>query len=426
MVLYAGGVGSAKSWSLLFKALAHLQRPGNRGVIGRRHMPELHSTLWRDFFDVVPPDWIARVDRSRHSIEFKNRSVLDFVHLSDPDSAKGKTLGFFGVDEATEVPEDSIRQLRMRLRLPGFDGQGFLATNPGGRTHWLYRDFVDSSSRAPGNSYHRASSLENVFVPVDYHLDLLRSFSGDYARRFIEGEWVDWEGRVWPSYADEQNLLDAVDLRIPPEWPRELSIDWGYEHAFACLWIAWDQRVSPPRMVVYDEYVARRRTIAEHAQAIYAKTLQQPRPFLGYRAAWADHDAQDRHELANLADHRLRIVTRPARKGPGQRRLMLAAVEAAFRPRADGVPGILISSACPITREQVLGFRRPLKIPAGDPDAVIETNDKGESIDDAADALAMGYWSVMGSFFESEPNYQPGLASSGARAGLYRSFREAR
>lgn len=416
-------MGSAKSWSLLFKVLQHVQHPGNRGLVGRRHMPELHATLWRDFFDVVPPDWIKRIDRSRHSIEFKNRSIVDFVHLSDPDSAKGHTLGFAAVDEATEVPEDSIRQLRMRLRRPGFDGQLFMGTNPGGRTHWLYRDFVDPATRRPGNSYHRASSLENVFVPAEYHLDLLRSFSGDYAKRFIEGEWIDWEGRVWPSFADESNLLDATTLFIPPDWPRELAIDFGYEHAFACLWIAWDYRVSPPRMVVYDEYVQRERTLLEHARAIYAKTIQHAQPFVGYRSIWADHDAQDRHELANLEQRQLRLVTKPARKARGERRMALAAVEAAFRPRADGVPGILVSSACTVTRDQILGFRRPKKIPADDPDAVIETNDRGESIDDTCDALWMGFWSTMGDRFHSEPNFQPALASSAARSDFFRTFR---
>lgn len=420
-MLYAGGVGSAKSYSLIFKALTHIARPGARGIIGRRHMPELHATLWRDFFDVVPPDWVKRIDRGRHSVEFKNGSILDFVQLADPARVKGPTVSFVGIDEATEVPEDSFRMLRMRLRQPGHPGQLFAATNPGGRTHYLYRDFVDDATRAHGNAYYRASSLENVFVPPEYHDDLLRSFGGDYARRFIDGEWIDWEGRVWPSFG-ERNILDASSTYIPPEWPRDLAIDFGYEHSFACLWIAWDHRTSPPRMVVYDEHVERRKTLREHAEAIHLHRLQERAPFLGYQAAWADHDAQDRHELARLPEP-LRMVTRPAKKH--QRALALAAMESAFRPRQDGVPGVFVTSNCTTTIAQWNGFRRPTRIPASDPDAVIETNERGESIDDTCDAGWMGFWSRIGESFESEPNYQPGMDDR-ARHSLFERFRNQR
>jgi hypothetical protein len=414
-------VGSAKSFSLLFKTLTHIAKPGSRGILGRRHMPELHATLWRDFFDIVPPDWIAPkgIDRARHSVRFRNGSLLDFVHLADPSRVKGPTVSYVGIDEATEVPEDSFRMLRMRLRQPGFTGQLFAATNPGGRSHYLFRDFVDPSTRAHGNAYHCASSLENVFVPPEYHDDLLRSFSGDYARRYIEGEWIDWEGRVWPSFTD-LNVLDAGSTWIPPEWQRDLAIDFGYEHSFACLWIAWDPRVSPPRMVVYDEHVERRKTLREHAEAIRLHRLQERQPFLGYQAAWADHDAQDRHELASLPPD-LRIVTRPARKH--QRALALTAMEAAFKPRQDGVPGVLVMSNCRVTIDQWRGFRRPRVIPASDPDAVVETNERGESIDDTCDAGWMGYWSRIGDHFESEPHYQPGMDDR-ARSRIYRGWRE--
>ena len=418
-MLYAGGVGSAKSWSLIFKALHHLQLPGNRGIIGRRHMPELHATLWRDFFDVVPPDWIKRIDRSRHSVEFKNGSLVDFVHLSDADAVKGPTVGFAAIDEATEVPEDSIRQLRMRLRKPGYPGQLFMATNPGGRTHHLYRDFVDPSTRGHGNAYYRASSFENVFLPAEYHYDLFRSFSGDYARRFIEGEWIDWEGRVWPSFG-QGNVIDAEHVYLPSEWRRDRAIDFGYQHSFVCLWIAWDRRVSPPRMVVYNEHVQRERTLREHAEAIDQIVQQEEQPFLGYHAAWADHDAQGRHELANLEDRRLRIATRPANKR--KRALALAAMEAAFRPRADGVPGILVTSNCTTTIRQWEGFRRPLKIPVGDPDAVVELDEHGHSIDDTCDAAWMAYWSVIGEAFDREVAWQPGMDNE-RRHELFRAIR---
>lgn len=386
-------------------------------------MPELHSTLWRDFFDVVPPDWIKRIDRSRHAVEFKNGSLVDFVQLADPTRVKGPTVAWVGIDEWTEVPEDSTRMLRSRLRQPGYPGQLFGATNPGGRTHYLYRDFVDASTRAPGNAYHRANSLENIFTPDEYQIDLLRSFAGDYARRFIDGEWIDWEGRVWPSFGPE-NVLDAADVWIPPHWPRDLAIDFGYEHAFVCLWIAWDVRVSPPRMVVYDEHVARRKGLREHAEAIAARYAGHQPAFQRRRDAWSDHDAQSRHELAALPEP-LRIVTRPARKlGRG---LALAAVEAAFRPRADGIPGILVTSNCTTTVEQCYGLRRPLRLPANDPDAVVEFNERGESIDDAADALWMGWWSVLGGTFSSEPGYAPrGAGNDPQYDSFLRSWRDRR
>lgn len=371
----------------------------------------------RDFFDLCPPEWIAGFNKSELRVTLRNGSELYFRPFDDERTVRGLTVGFVAVDEWSEVPEATTRTLRGRLRLAGVVGHKmFGCSNPGGRDHYLYRDFVDPATRLPGNSYVFSSSLENLFTPPEYRVDLLRAFGGQQFRRFVLGEWCDFEGRVWPSYDPHRSFLDARDLWLDPVLPRDRAIDFGFKHAFVCLWGAW---VGPRRLVVYREYVATERSLEEHASAIAAAERDEPRGFHAYRTTWSDHDEQDRFELARMRNPALRIVTQRAKK---DFRAGITSVEAGFRAQDDGQPGIFISSACPILHAQVLGYRYPDKIRDADPDAVVTHDAQGRSIDDACDALRYLWFSRVGETFRSEPSYAPELTSIG-RAHLYRTTR---
>lgn len=78
-------------------------------------------------------------------------------------------------------------------------------------------------------------------------------------------------GLVWP-YKEED--IRVSPFQIPRHWPRLCGVDFGIDHPFAAVWIAWDRDTDT--IYVYDCYRKSRATIAENASAIKKRGLWIP------------------------------------------------------------------------------------------------------------------------------------------------------
>jgi hypothetical protein len=116
-------------------------------------------------------------------------------------------LGWFGIDEASEVPKENFLLFQSRLRRRLSNGKfppfyGILATNPA--DCWLKDDFVLNGG---GKEYGFFPSLprDNPYLPPDYEKHLRDTYPEDWVNRFLEGSW------------DE---LTGGDTVIPSDWIR--------------------------------------------------------------------------------------------------------------------------------------------------------------------------------------------------------------
>lgn len=66
-------------------------------------------------------------------------------------------------------------------------------------------------------------------------------------------------GAVFPI--DEASLI-CDPFPIPAHWPRISGVDFGWDHPFAQVWLAWDRDTD--KVYIYDEYTARERTPKDH------------------------------------------------------------------------------------------------------------------------------------------------------------------
>lgn len=66
------------------------------------------------------------------------------------------------------------------------------------------------------------------------------------------------------SVPDDQLRIDPIHL--PDHWPRIVGIDFGWEHPFAAVWLAWDRESDT--IYVYDEYAVKKERPSTHASAI--------------------------------------------------------------------------------------------------------------------------------------------------------------
>lgn len=268
-VLYGGAMGGGKSHGIAIAGLllSHWW-PNNRGFIGRLDFKDLRETTYKTCIEVWgDTGLLAQHNKNEHWVRFTNGSEVLFGELKDEESRKSLNLGWYAIDEATEVPEASRLMLLSRLRwnLPGIKYREVLATNPG--PGWVKRDFYEEPRKA--NHYFVPSlPTDNSELPEDYVPSLEAIYPDIWIKRFLKGSWDAFEGQVFDEFDKAIHVAPAVE---PSEWwrPKIRSIDHGLRNPTCCLWMGVD---NDDVIHVYDEHYQKGQPVSHHAKVINAKT----------------------------------------------------------------------------------------------------------------------------------------------------------
>lgn len=197
-LLNSGGVGSGKTYGLCLRALRLLfNYPGIVGLLGAATMPQLRETTMEVFLELCPPEAILDYNKSRSRIVLVNKSVQLFRPLEFPKRLKSYTLGFSGIEEMTDAPEEAFKMLRTRNRQPGMPGCIFGATNPGTFGNWVYKYFIEQP--LAGSRVVYSATTNNSYLPPEFLADMesLKNTNPDYYRRMVEGIWGAMEGLIY-------------------------------------------------------------------------------------------------------------------------------------------------------------------------------------------------------------------------------------
>lgn len=358
-LMYDGAFGAGKSLIGCEKGLfLSLKYPGNAGFIFRKVFQSLVYTTMRTWFDkVCPPEYIYSYNKNDHIVTLTNGSTITFLGLDRvggtghsfdlPTKVGSIEAGWIFVDEGRELTEDDWIMLLGRLRLDRVPfRQIFTATNPDSPQHYLFQRFyiepasLPDTSRVilPGSVTGRSTSvvspslsrqavksstLDNVWLPEDYRRNMER-FKGRYKLRYVDGEWVGFEGTVYDNFDPSTHIVDAFP--IDSKWPVYRSIDFGYTNPFVCQWWAevpsglsndsipkLDGQPHPgyrgPGLYLFREIYYSGRTIEEHSP-----TIRHLSAGLNIRFTIADHDAED---AATLLRHGIPTVPAIKSVSPG-------------------------------------------------------------------------------------------------------------
>ena len=209
--LFGGAMGGAKTRWLCEEAKdLSMLYPGNRGVMCRWHLADFKNSTLKTLLECIPSQIIVNHNLAEHTITLINGSEIIYMGMSEEENVsklKSMELGWFCIDEASEIPQETFLLFQSRLRRRCFDGKfppfyGLLASNP--EDCYLKDTFVLGQG---GKDYAFIPSLpkDNPYLPPDYEKKLRESFPEDWVRRFLEGSW------------DE---LSTGDMVIPGEWIR--------------------------------------------------------------------------------------------------------------------------------------------------------------------------------------------------------------
>ena len=355
---------AANSWSLVGKLL------WSEKIKAYLPMQQIRSISWHNKSAEIPAE-LRLVNGSRVELKAYEQGRKAF---------EGRAIDAFYGDEQCKSDSDAIwTEIQARLMdKKGFSAQSMTPIVP---QSWLEERIgalpeTDAVFYADLNDNRKS---RGGYVD-DEEIDLMiEQWPAEIQQTRIKGYFAAFAGAVYKTFNRDTHVTKPFE--IPGDWLRYRVIDWGFNNPFVCLWLARD---PDRRWYAYAEHYKARETLAFHAERIKQISGSEK-----YRATWADHDAQERHEFAKLG-----IPTLPAKKDV---HLGIEAVQAALKVQADGKPRLFIFKTCKNTVREMAGYKWAEGTETKDAkDEPLKVNDH------CPDCVRYAIYGVEGKFYFSE------------------------
>lgn len=291
---FFGGYGSGKTRTTDQEVLMLLlENPGTTGLVTAATYPQLRETTFATFFkDVCPPVLIKDHHKQENKTTLINGSELLWRSADDEGKMRSLNLGFFKIEEASEVNYEIFVQLQSRLRNDRMKyHRGLIASNPD--LNWIKGEFLLKSHKItggdvdytlhlaetnPGFSSHIAPTHLNIHLPKDFIPDLVRSKPEWWINRFLKGSFEHTDGAVYPNFS--KTVIEPFE--IPKHWQMiRIGHDHGLRNPTATVFAAINPHKTMndfrlPRVVVYDLHYEAGQLVPHHAAKIKEKMKDIP------------------------------------------------------------------------------------------------------------------------------------------------------
>ena len=237
-ILLSGSVGSAKSILLAHVAIKHcIEFPGAYCAIGRRSLPDLKKTLFREILEHLEESLIEgehyKVLQQSAEIQFSNGSVIQAVTWGDGRWAKFRSLklSMIIIEEFTENDDEfepGFKILKARLRRIPTVSQNLMicATNPDEPDTFCYKYFIEGAEKFPSRFVFYSVTTENKYLDPIYIDQLLQDYSMLEAERYLRGRWISISGLgIYHAYSEETNLRESY--KPDPKLPLRITFDFN-------------------------------------------------------------------------------------------------------------------------------------------------------------------------------------------------------
>lgn len=386
------GSGKSTACGMRIMKLAKEQEPGadgisrTRWVVVRNHYRELEDTTLKTWFKWFPENYFGRFNQRRmsHRIILSPNYDIEvlFRALDRPkDVQKVLSLEVTGawVNEARELPKGLIDGLtdavgRFPLGLdagtdpeskPTWEGL-FMDTNSPDTDHWWY-DLSEVNPPDPriwkfynqpgglmvdGDGFVPNPDAENIKnLPNNYYLTRAAGKNRDHIMVYYCNEYgFVRDGKpIYPEYVDSTHCWKER-LEPDPRLPLLVGVDFGLTPA-ALL----GQQLASGRIVWIDELVTEDMGATEFGPLLKAKIASEYPDYEVF--AWGDPTGDVRSQTDKDAPiNILRQCGIPIDPAPSNDPIVRReAVAAALNRLVDGVPGLIISPKCELTRKGMAG-----------------------------------------------------------------------
>lgn len=188
-LLVSGAFRAGKTMALIIKVITqHLTVPNNRGLLGRLTYPELRDTLQKDFFALLPEEWIKDWNKSEGNLLLHNGTEVLFRHMDTTSELeiRGGEYGFALLSQVEEIPDSIVDAISGRMSLKHVPcPQIMMDCNPA--LFWAYKRFKQESDTS--RELIEMSMLDNKDnLRQDYFADMMKK-PESWKRQFVYGVW---------------------------------------------------------------------------------------------------------------------------------------------------------------------------------------------------------------------------------------------
>ena len=168
--------------------------------------------------------WEEKVSQNRLTVRFGGwENTFYLFGGKDEGSAaliQGITLAGVLLDEVALMPRSFVEQACARCSVEG--SRLWFSCNPEGPEHWFYKEWIQKQEER--NALYLHFTMEdNPALSPRVIRRYACSFSGTFYRRFVLGEWVAAQGRVY-DFFDESFVKPAPEGEME-QW--RISCDYG-------------------------------------------------------------------------------------------------------------------------------------------------------------------------------------------------------
>ncbi len=271
---FIAGVGSGKTLTgahrgirAAFGQFGNTSSPTpNTGMVCAPTYKMINRTVIPAYYEVLgglvkEGGLIASYHKTDKVMTLINGSQIIFTSTDDPEHLRGPNLSWVHLDEAALMPEIVWKIMFGRIREHGNFGYMWLTSTPAGR-NWLYQKWVQN--KRPSYELTRMHTFDNIYLSVEYLLELAEEYGGDYAKQELGGAFVGFKGLIYPEFNPERHSFSEVDLNNYVYFVA--GVDWGFASPGTILvaGVTSDGRVD----ILHEEY-EKRRTIDDWASVAY-------------------------------------------------------------------------------------------------------------------------------------------------------------
>jgi len=231
-VLLAGPAGTGKSRACLEKLnLVCMQLPVRCAIVRKTRKSITQSSMVTLETKVLPQPNAVLFHTGDQEYRYPSGARIVLAGLDDAERLASTEFDLIYVNEATELEAEDWGMLLRGLRNGVLGYQQIIADcNPSSPDHWLKKR-CDSGATILLESKHS----DNPSLTEEY-MKALDSLTGWQYQRLRLGLWVAAEGMYFTEWDPSVHVV--ADFTIPDEWPRWLSVDYGFAAPFCCLWYA--------------------------------------------------------------------------------------------------------------------------------------------------------------------------------------------
>ena len=266
--LYAGGFGSAKTYTCGMETLATvLQIPNSAALIGAATWGQASETCLKFVTDNLPAKLVAKSNQDKVNwyIDLINGSRISAKAFDKEGKIRSANLSLIWIEEASEVDYELVTYIEARLRNKAAFHKGknrlkmLLSSNPD--VGWLCTEWLMKSSeihyhgdvkerydvpvedRDPDRVTHISATSANTYLPPNYEANLARNKEQWWVNRYLKGSFKYTEGLVYPNFTE----WFCEPFTIPAHWKRITGTDFGRRDPTAHVVAALD----PIRKIIY-------------------------------------------------------------------------------------------------------------------------------------------------------------------------------